>query len=79
MLIRLWDRKAGASDNGKPGERDYVKGYYAAYVKDPDGHNVECVYYQPYWLSALQAAPSVLGAILVAGAAWWIGKNGLPF
>jgi hypothetical protein len=79
MLIRWWIRKAGATDNGKPGERDYVKGYYAAYVRDPDGHNVECVYYQPYWLSALQAAPSVLGGVLIAGAAWWIGKNGLPF
>ena len=30
-------------DNGKPGERSYHPGYYAAYVYDPDGHNIEAV------------------------------------
>ena len=34
---------AGESDNGQPGERDYHPGYYAAYVLDPDGNNVEAV------------------------------------
>lgn len=29
----------GGVDNGKPGERD--PGYYAAYVIDPDGNNIE--------------------------------------
>ena len=29
----------GGTDNGKPGERD--RGYYAAYVIDPDGNNIE--------------------------------------
>jgi catechol 2,3-dioxygenase-like lactoylglutathione lyase family enzyme len=35
---------AGAADNGKPGIRkDYHPTYYAAFVLDPDGHNVEAV------------------------------------
>ena len=36
---------AGAKDNGKPGYRDYWPGYYAAFVLDPDGHNIEAVWY----------------------------------
>ena len=36
---------AGASDNGGPGYRDYWPGYYAAFVYDPDGHNIEAVWY----------------------------------
>jgi catechol 2,3-dioxygenase-like lactoylglutathione lyase family enzyme len=38
---------AGGRDNGAPGERDYHPGYYAAYVLDPDGNNVEAVYHGP--------------------------------
>ena len=39
---------AGASDNGPPGLRsDYHPNYYAAYVKDPDGHNIEAVCHTP--------------------------------
>jgi catechol 2,3-dioxygenase-like lactoylglutathione lyase family enzyme len=35
---------AGGSDNGGPALRpQYHPGYYAAYVLDPDGHNVEVV------------------------------------
>jgi catechol 2,3-dioxygenase-like lactoylglutathione lyase family enzyme len=35
---------AGYEDNGAPGERAvYHRGYYAAFVLDPDGHNVEAV------------------------------------
>ena len=38
--------KAGGKDNGKPGYRkDYWPGYYAAFVHDPDGHNIEAVWY----------------------------------
>ena len=38
--------KAGGKDNGKPGYRkDYWPGYYAAFVHDADGNNVEAVYY----------------------------------
>ncbi len=36
---------AGAENNGNPGYRDYWPGYYAAFVLDPDGHNVEAVWY----------------------------------
>jgi len=36
---------AGATDNGSPGYRDYWPGYYAAFVHDPDGHNLEAVWY----------------------------------
>lgn len=32
---------AGGRDNGPPGGRDYHPGYYAAYVLDPDGNNIE--------------------------------------
>jgi len=35
---------AGGKDNGAPGIRaDYHPNYYAAFVIDPDGHNVEAV------------------------------------
>jgi catechol 2,3-dioxygenase-like lactoylglutathione lyase family enzyme len=35
---------AGYRDNGAPGERaEYHEGYYAAFVLDPDGNNVEAV------------------------------------
>jgi catechol 2,3-dioxygenase-like lactoylglutathione lyase family enzyme len=37
---------AGYPDNGAPGERpEYHPGYYAAYVLDPDGNNVEVVHH----------------------------------
>lgn len=36
----------GATDNGGPGYRpDYWPGYFAAFFLDPDGHNVEAVWY----------------------------------
>jgi catechol 2,3-dioxygenase-like lactoylglutathione lyase family enzyme len=39
---------AGATDNGAPGPRPrYHPGYYAAFVLDPDGHNVEAVFHGP--------------------------------
>ncbi len=37
---------AGGTDNGAPGLRDhagYPAGYYAAFVLDPDGNNMEAV------------------------------------
>jgi class 3 adenylate cyclase/catechol 2,3-dioxygenase-like lactoylglutathione lyase family enzyme len=43
---------AGGGDNGAPGERDYHPGYYAAYVFDPDGNNVEAVHHGPVMRSA---------------------------
>lgn len=39
---------AGGSDNGAPGPRpQYTPTYYAAYVHDPDGHNIEAVCHEP--------------------------------
>jgi len=35
----------GATDNGAPGLRpEYEEGYFAAFVVDPNGHNLEAVY-----------------------------------
>jgi catechol 2,3-dioxygenase-like lactoylglutathione lyase family enzyme len=36
---------AGGRDNGAPGERDYHPGYFAAFLLDPDGNNIEAVYH----------------------------------
>ena len=36
---------AGGKDNGGPGYRDYSPGYYAAFVYDLDGNNIEAVWY----------------------------------
>jgi catechol 2,3-dioxygenase-like lactoylglutathione lyase family enzyme len=38
---------AGGRDNGAPGERPYHPGYYAAFLLDPDGNNIEAVYHGP--------------------------------
>jgi catechol 2,3-dioxygenase-like lactoylglutathione lyase family enzyme len=47
---------AGGRDNGGPGERQYHPGYYAAYVLDPDGNNVEAVFHGP----ATRSSPSIV-------------------
>ena len=39
--------EGGYRDNGVPGIRDYAANYYAAYLLDPDGHNVEAVHRDP--------------------------------
>ncbi len=40
--------EAGGTDNGAPGYRkDYAPGYFAAFLRDPDGHNVEVVFRDP--------------------------------
>jgi catechol 2,3-dioxygenase-like lactoylglutathione lyase family enzyme len=39
--------EAGYRDNGEPGIREYARDYYAAYLLDPDGHNVEAVHRDP--------------------------------
>jgi len=39
---------AGGTDNGKPGVRPhYHEHYYGAFVRDPDGHNIEVVCHAP--------------------------------
>lgn len=45
----------GGKDNGVPGLREYHPGYYAAFVLDPDGNNIEAVYHG----EARRSAPSV--------------------
>lgn len=45
----------GGRDNGAPGERRYHPGYYACFVLDPDGNNIEAVYHG----EANRSAPSV--------------------
>ena len=47
---------AGGRDNGRAGERRYHPGYYAAFVLDPDGNNIEAVYHGP----AARSASSVV-------------------
>ncbi|HEY0010398.1 MAG TPA: VOC family protein [Candidatus Paceibacterota bacterium] len=40
--------EAGATDNGAPGYRkEYSPGYYAAFVHDLDGNNIEAVWMDP--------------------------------
>lgn len=46
---------AGGTDNGAPGERPYHPGYYAAFLIDPDGNNIEAVFHG----EAKRSAPSV--------------------
>ncbi len=47
---------SGGQDNGAPGLRaDYHPGYYAAFVLDPDGNNIEAVFHG----DANRSAPSV--------------------
>jgi catechol 2,3-dioxygenase-like lactoylglutathione lyase family enzyme len=46
---------SGGKDNGGPGERHYHPGYYAAFVLDPDGNNIEAVFHG----DARRSAPSV--------------------
>ena len=57
MVRRFYEAglATGGRDNGGPGERDYHPGYYAAFLWDPDGNNIEAVYHGP----AERSAPSV--------------------
>ncbi len=43
---------SGGRDNGAPGERPYHPGYYAAFLLDPDGNNIEAVHHGPAERSA---------------------------
>ena len=45
----------GGRDNGAPGLRPYHPSYYAAFVLDPDGNNIEAVHHG----GARRSAPSV--------------------
>ena len=52
---------AGGRDNGAPGERPYHPGYYAAFVLDPDGNNIEAVFHGPAKRSAASVKVSFTG------------------
>ena len=54
MVKRFYDAAlaAGGTDNGAPGERPYHPGYYACFVFDPDGNNIEAVWHGPEERSA---------------------------
>jgi predicted lactoylglutathione lyase len=55
--------KAGGKDNGPPGLRkEYHRFYYACFLLDLDGNNVECVCHWPKSLLFLTSWP-VLGAL----------------
>jgi len=57
-MVEAFHRAAlahGGQDNGAPGERPYHPGYYAAFVLDPDGNNIEAVFHG----EAQRSAPSV--------------------
>lgn len=58
MVKRFYEAAlaAGGRDNGGPGERRYHPGYYAAFVLDPDGNNIEAVTHGP----ESRSAPSVI-------------------
>jgi catechol 2,3-dioxygenase-like lactoylglutathione lyase family enzyme len=43
---------AGGRDNGAPGPRNYHPNYYAAFLIDPDGNNIEAVNHGPARRSA---------------------------
>ena len=47
---------SGGRSNGAPGPRPYHPDYYAAFVLDPDGNNVEAVHHGPQ----ARSAPSVV-------------------
>lgn len=48
MVKEFYDTalKLGATDNGAPGYRDYFPNYYAAFVIDPNGNNLEALFWE---------------------------------
>lgn len=58
------------TDNGAPGERVYHPGYYAAFyaafVLDPDGNNIEAVYHGEAKRSPPPCPPKNVLAMLTA-------------
>lgn len=57
MVERFYDMGLanGGTDNGAPGLRPYHPAYYAAFLLDPDGNNIEAVHHG----EAERSAPAV--------------------
>jgi catechol 2,3-dioxygenase-like lactoylglutathione lyase family enzyme len=48
----------GAKDEGKPGPRpEYTPNYYGAFMRDPDGHKIEIMSFDPSKMAAPHACP----------------------
>ena len=66
---------AGGQDNGAPGLRpQYHANYYAAFVIDPDGHNIEEVCHV-----RCRRIDAILGPLAIAAAALIQGQNMVVF
>ena len=54
MVERFYETglQHGGTDNGPSGVRNYHSGYYAAFLLDPDGNNIEAVFHGPARRSA---------------------------
>jgi hypothetical protein len=60
-------RKAGATDNGGPGLRpEYTKTYYAAYVFDPEGRNVELMSITPGFIAEPKSRQALIAISVLA-------------
>ena len=70
--------EAGYRDNGAPGERViYPDGYYAAFLLDPDGNNVEAVHHRSARVGTQpRFATSLLGSRPPGGAGDEPGPTG---
>ena len=55
---------AGGQDNGPPGIRaHYHPNYYGAFVRDPDGHNIEAVCHAPEQVAYLRAGSTKIAIL----------------
>jgi hypothetical protein len=71
----MFVRKHGSISNGAPGERPrYTKGYYAAFVVDPLGNNVEVMCWDSLKMKFLMNIPLVLTGSLAAIVAFGAAK-----
>ncbi|KAF5385246.1 hypothetical protein D9615_001130 [Tricholomella constricta] len=72
--------KAGATCNGPPGVRkQYFPTYYAAFVLDPEGRNIEAHCMSPAFISEPVQRNILLAAVgaIVAGIAFWAHTNNI--
>jgi hypothetical protein len=57
--------------NGEPRERiEYIKGYYAAYIIDPLGNNVEVITWTRLLFKVLKNIPFIMTGVAGAGLAF---------